>query len=129
MRGGLLAAALGALCSTACFVEVREVADPGPAFARAHARANRVAGRAGPAQELHVLAYDRDDRQLVEAHLPIALARKMAEEGDLDDLGIHDGSAEKVRDSVKLSDLEKLPLGVLVEVEERKGDRVLVWLQ
>jgi hypothetical protein len=57
------------------------------------------------------------------------IARRVArhEGGDVD---LGDGRAEeKVKRHVRLEDIEKAGLGILVEVEEDAGDRVLVWLK
>ena len=125
----LLAAGLTA----GCLVEINHVADPGPAFEQARREAARYQGRPGPAHHVNVLVYDHDDGQLVRVSVPMWLARKAArtalrdkEEMDLD----LDGRAErKLRRHVRLEDLERAGLGVLVEVEEEGGDLVLVWLK
>jgi len=64
--------------------------------------------------------------------VPMWLARRIArhEGGDFDiDLGGQGHSEEKVKRHVRLEDIEKAGLGILVEVEEDAGDRVLVWLK
>ena len=127
----LLAAGLAA----GCLVEIDRVADPGPAFEQARREAARFQGRLGPAHNVNVLVYDHNEGQLVRVSVPMWLARKAArtalrdkDEQDLDLDG--DGRTErKLRRHVRLEDLEKAGLGVLVEVEEEGGDLVLVWLK
>jgi len=118
-----------------CLVEINHVADPRPAFEQARREAARFQGRPGPAHNVNVLVYDREDGQLVRVSVPMWLARKAARTAMRDkdeqdfDLDV-DGRAErKLRRHVRLEDLEKAGLGVLVEVEEEGGDLVLVWLK
>lgn len=134
MRARRLAGAatvLLAWLSSGCLVEIDRVADPASAFAEARREAARFQGRPGPAHHVNVLVYDHDDGQLVRVCVPMWLARRIArhEGGDVDsELG--EGRAEeKVRRHVRLEDIEKAGLGMLVEVEEDAGDRVLVWLK
>ena len=137
MRIGRLVAILAVtLLSAACLVEVEEVSDPGPAFARARSEAARVAGRPGPPDSLQVLVYDRKDGKLVRASVPMWLVEKFDEgEVDLDlddeeiDLNLDDETAERVRRHLRLSELKEAPLGPIVEVDEEDGDQVLVWLK
>jgi hypothetical protein len=126
-RVATLAAAT--LLGAGCFVglEVEEVSDPGPAFARARAEAARLEGRTGPAERLRVLVYDRDDGTLVRASVPMWVVERMDDEGI--DVDLDDEAAERIRSHIKLSDIQKAPLGPLVEVEEEDGDQVLVWLE
>jgi hypothetical protein len=124
------AVVLLAVLTSGCLVEIDRVADPGAAFAQARREAARFQGRPGPAHQVNVLVYGHDDGQLVRVSVPMWLARRVARhEGNLDvDLG--DGRAEeKVKRHVRLEDIEKAGLGILVEVEEDAGDRVLVWLK
>ena len=124
------AAVLLAGLTSGCLVEIDRVADPGAAFAQARREARHFQGRPGPAHQVNVLVYGHDDGQLVRVSVPMWLARRVARhEGNLDvDLG--DGRAEeKVKRHVRLEDIEKAGLGILVEVEEDAGDRVLVWLK
>jgi hypothetical protein len=127
----LLAAGLTA----GCLVEINHVADPGPAFEQARREAARYQGRPGPAHHVNVLVYDHDDGQLVRVSVPMWLARKAARTAlrDKDEMDLDldaDGRAErKLRRHVRLEDLERAGLGVLVEVEEEGGDLVLVWLK
>lgn len=122
--------ALGvALVTAGCLVEVREVRDPRPAFERARADAARVQGRSGPAQRLNVLAYDPDDRELARLSLPMWLARKAARDGEFDaDLDDEGDVGRRVKQRLRGRDLDGLPLGVLVEIEDKGGERVLIWL-
>ena len=113
--------------SAGCLVDVQEVSDAGPAFAKARAEAARVEGRAGPPGSLEILAYDRRDGHLVRVSLPMWIVEKMDDE-DID-INLDDDAGERIRSHIKLSELEKAPLGPLVEVEEEDGDQVLVWLR
>lgn len=122
VAGLALAAALGA---GGCLVDVSEVADPAPAFREAHAQAARVEGHRGPARRLNVLAYEPDERELTRIRLPLSVARKAARDGGPDG----DTPAEaRLRRRLRKADLDKAELGVLLEVEERDGERVLIWL-
>ena len=114
-----------------CFIQVKSVDDPGAAFAGALAEARRLNGRSGPPQHLQILAFDDADRKLVRLRLPIWLLGDL-DEDDLD-LDVHwDDDGEKlkryVRKHLRLSEIQKAELGVVVEIEERSGDRVLIWL-
>jgi hypothetical protein len=128
----LLTAALP-LVLGGCLVEVKTVADPGPALARARAEVAELASRPGPAESLQLVAYDPDDRKLVRVGLPLWLVHKA---GDLDDRELGDEVGEEMgRDlgrclkRVRLRDLEKVGRGALVEVEDEDGTQVLVWLR
>jgi hypothetical protein len=109
------------------------VGDPRAAFAEARDEALAVQGRPGPARELNVLVWDRDDRQLVRVSLPMWLVRKAESAAHEVEYDLDDEQAEHVhrtlRRHVRLEDLEKAGLGVLVEVEEDDGEQVLVWLR
>ena len=114
-----------------CLVQVKSVDDPAAAFADALAEAGRLNGRSGPPHHLQILAFDDADRKLVRLRLPIWLLEGL-DEDDLD-LDVHwDDDGEKlkrhVRKHLRLSEIEKAGLGVVVEIEERSGDRVLIWL-
>jgi hypothetical protein len=128
---GLLGLLAAAALLAGCLVQVEKVQDPSATFAAARAEADRVQGRPGRPGHLEVLVYDRDERQLVRASLPMWLVRKIDEHQDLDlDLGDEDGHAAKaLRRHLCLADVEKAGRGVLVEVEEEDGDQVLVWLR
>ncbi|MGD8894850.1 MAG: hypothetical protein PVJ73_02340 [Acidobacteriota bacterium] len=127
MRFGSLLAVIAAMTFGACFVDIEDVSDPGPAFAKARAEAARVEGRPGPPDSLEILVYDRGEGQLVRASLPMWVVEKMDDEGI--DIDLEDDAAERVRSHLKVSDLEEAPLGPLVEVDEEDGDQVLVWLR
>ena len=130
-RIGLLAAAV-AFMGWGCFVEVTRVRNPEPMFRAARAQAARHAGRPGPAHQLNVLAYDPSDHQLVRVSLPMWLVRKADHHGDWD-IDLDDERGERAQRALKrhlrMRDLERAGLGILVEVEEDDGERVLVWLQ
>ena len=123
----LLAAVAVTVLSAACLVNVEEVSDPGPAFARARSEAARVAGRPGPPDSLQVLVYDRKDGQLVRVSVPMWIVEKIDDEEI--DLDLDDETARRVHRHLRLSDLKDAPLGPIVEVEEEDGDQVLVWLK
>jgi len=123
----LAAIVMAAVLGAGCLVNIEKTADPGPAFAKARAEAARVQGRPGPAGHVHVLVWDRAEGQLVQVSLPMWIVRKAAKDGDLD-LDDASGTAGKVRPHLKLDEIQKAPLGTLVEVEEEDGAQVLVWL-
>lgn len=128
-----------AFTSIGCLVNVSHVENPDRYFDEARRSANAVAGQSGPARELRVLVYDADDKKLVRAELPLSLIRRFTDDEDFDwDFGDHDfchskgrGCSEARRKLRKFrgKDLDKLPLGVLVEVTEDDGERVLVYLR
>ncbi len=114
-----------ALASAGCLVETREVDDPRPAFDDARATAARLQGRLGPARRLNVLAYDPADHELTRVSLPLGLARRVVAEADEDARG---GAGAQALRRWRGRDLERLPLGALVEAQD--GDeRVLIWLE
>jgi hypothetical protein len=125
--GSLLAVIAAGTLSAGCLVDIEEVSDPGPAFAKARAEASRLEGRPGPPDSLEILVYDRGERQLVRVSLPMWVVEKIDDEGI--DIDLDDDTAERVRSHLKVSDLEEAPLGPLVEVDEEDGDQVLVWLR
>ena len=115
-----------AVVGAGCLVEVNQVADPRPAFERARREASRYQGRPGPAHDLNVLAYDRDEGRLVRVSLPMWMVRQLEdEEIDLDGHGRIEGA---LRRHLTLREIEEAGLGLLIEVEERDS-RVLVWLR
>ena len=130
-----------ALSGVGCLVNVTHVQNPDRYFEDAKRSANAVAGQQGPARELRVLVYDADERKLVRVELPLGLVRRLASDGDFNwdfDFDDHDvchsgsrGCAEARRKLRKFRgrDLEKLPLGPLVEVTEDDGERVFVYLR
>lgn len=128
---GVLVAAVLAVLTAGCLVDIDKVADPGPAFARARAEAARLHGRRGPAGHLNVLVYDAGESQLVRVSLPMWMVRKLDDRDGLDldlDEGHGGEAARKAARRLRLEDIEKAGLGVLTEVEEEGGDQVLVWL-
>ncbi len=130
LPGLLLAAVVGA----GCLVEIKQVSDPRPAFDQARTEALRYQGRPGPAHQLNVLAFDRDEERLVRVSVPLWLVRKIGAEAgadeDLDFEGPEGGRvARKIHRHVRLEDIEKAGLGILVEAEEEDGGQVLVWLR
>lgn len=133
MRNGLAAVVLGALLGTGCFVNVSHTSDPEPAFRKARAEAEALAGRKGPARSLQVLVYDPGDRELVRVSLPMWVARRLEKEVDWDDVDLDGDGGNQVRRALRgritLRDLERSALGTLVEVEEESGEQVLVWLR
>ncbi len=128
MRRRLVALAMTcgvALASAGCLIETREVDDPRPAFDDARASAARLQGRLGPAKRLNLLAYEPSDHELTRVSLPLGLARRVVAEVDED---ARDGARAHALRRLRGRDLDKLPLGALVEVED--GDeRVLIWLE
>jgi nucleoside-diphosphate-sugar epimerase len=132
-RAGMLGVAVVALLETACLVQITHVSDPSPLFREARAEAARLAGRPGPARELNVLVWDRDDGELVRVSLPMWIVRKAERRIDWrNEVESDDGVQDHVRHAlrrVRLEDIEKAGLGVLAEVEEDGGDQVLVWLR
>ena len=122
--------ALLPLLLTGCLVEIKTVSDPGPELDRARADATEVASRPGPAKSLQVVAWQRDERKLVKASLPLWLVHKVADGHDEFELG--DEVSDEVEGclrKVRLQDLEKVGRGALVEVEDEDGTQVLVWLR
>jgi hypothetical protein len=127
-RSSSLAVLLAALLLGGCFVEIHHVADPRPDFARARDEARRLQGRPGPAHRVNVLVYDEGEGKLVRVSVPVWLVRKIDKDGEIDLGEEAEGIAEGVRPHLRLKDIEKAGLGILVEVEEDGGDQVLVWL-
>ena len=148
-----VALALVGLLASGCLIEVQidKVRDPREAFREARAEALRYQGRRGPAQQLRAVIYDPDDGKLIRVTLPMWLVRKAGRNQDwdwdeeqecrgqsrkADDRSGRDqrcDSGERVehtlRRHVSLKDIERAGLGILVEVEEDRGERVLVWLR
>jgi hypothetical protein len=128
----ILSVALAGVLEAGCLVSIDHVDDPTAAFDAARREASRYAGKKGPAHHVNVLVWDGGDHEMVRVSVPMWLARKMENaSGEWDD---DDGDREheitrRIRRHVVLKDLEKAGLGVLVEVEEDEGDRVLVWLR
>jgi hypothetical protein len=124
---------LGALLGTGCFVDVSRVSDPEPAFRKARAEAEALAGRRGPARSVQILVYDPEERELVRVSLPMWVARRLEKEVDWDDVDLDDDGGDQVKRALRgrlsLRDLERSALGTLIEVEEESGEQVLVWLR
>lgn len=136
-------ALIGALAFTSigCLVNVTRVSNPDRYFDEARRLAATVAGKEGPARELRVLVYEPDEGKLVRVEVPLGLVRRLAGDREFDwdfDFDNDDvcgnssrGCNEARKRLRKFSgrDLDKLPLGVLVEVTEDDGERVLVYLR
>jgi hypothetical protein len=134
-RTAMMVAAVGALAlgQAGCLVRVTRVSDPGAAFERAREEALRFAGRSGPASELNVLAFDPSDRKMVRVSVPLWLVRAAEGEIDWDDMD-PDGEHRRWRRHKKVGglrwkDIERSAPGILMEVLEDEGDRVLIWLR
>jgi hypothetical protein len=109
-----------------CLVNVRQVDDPAPAFAKAHAEAASVQGTGKPGS-LNVLVYDPTDHALVRVSAPLWLVRKAGDIAIGDEEG--DEGKQFARLCLRPENLEKAGRGVVVEVDEEQGDHVLVWLR
>lgn len=130
-----------AFSSFGCLVNITHVSNPDRYFEEARKSARSVAGREGPAQELRVLVYDKDERKLVRIELPLGFVKRLIKDGEFDwdlDFNRHEfcdsekhGCSEARRRLRKFrgTDLDKLPLGPLVEVNEDDGERVFVYLR
>ena len=146
-RAGMMGVAVVALLESACLVQITHVSDPSPLFREARAEAARLAGRPGPAHEVNVLVWNRDERELVRVSLPMWIVRNAERriDGDDDDWDRENPRAQRAREGftperakdhvrdalrrVRIEDIEKAGLGVLAEVEEEGGNQVLVWLR
>ena len=132
-RSAILMVAVAALLETGCIVQITKVADPRPMFQAARLEASRYAGRPGKAREVNVLVYEPGEGQLIRVSLPMWMVRKMERHVDWDDVDVDDDDAEHVKRVLKrrirLEDIEKAGLGMLVEVDEEDGEQVLVWLK
>jgi hypothetical protein len=135
MRGRLAALGLGAVLATGCFVDVSHVTDPEPAFRKARAEAESLAGRKGPARSVQVLVYDPDERELVRVSVPMWIARRIEKESNWEtslEADSEDGAERALhalRGRVSFKDLERSALGTLIEVEDASGEQVMVWLK
>mgnify|MGYP007062863275 CR=1 FL=1 len=128
-----------AFASVGCLVNVTRVSNPDRYFDEAMRNAQAVAGKRGPARELHVLVYDADERKLVRVDLPLGLVQRLTRDADFDwdfdDFDICHSSGHgcsEARHRLRKftgKDLEKLPLGPLVEVSDDDGERVFVYLR
>ena len=129
-----------AFTSIGCLVNVTHVSNPDRFFEEARRSAAALAGKEGPARELRVLVYEPDERKLVRVEVPLGLVRRLAGDGEFDwDFDFDNdfcgkpsrgcNEARKRLRKFRGRDLDKLPLGVLVEVSEDDGERVLVYLR
>jgi hypothetical protein len=128
--GHLLAVVATAGLAAGCLVDVSHVADPGPAFAEAHRQAAAVQGSVGPPETLNILVFDPDEKELVRVRVPMWMAR-MGDNAEAD-VELDHETREHIRRhagrDLRFEDLEKAGLGILVEVNEDGGERVLIWL-
>lgn len=113
-------------------VEVSRTNDPGPAFALARREAMRFQGRKGPARELGAVIWSADEKQLIRARVPMWLVRKF-DRGQIAAADANDGGepglGDRLSRRLSVRDLDRAGLGLLFELEEEQGERVLVWLQ
>jgi hypothetical protein len=130
-RWGSVGLAALVLVQAACFLEIREVRDPGPAFEEARAQAERDQRRPGKASRINVLVFDPEESRLVRVSLPIWLASKIEgnvrrgeETGDALERSVGPGLARRIR----LKDLASAGRGLIADVEDDDG-QVLVWLR
>ena len=124
--------AVAALLETGCLVRVTHVSEPGTAFGEARAEALRFAERAGPASELNVLAWDPRDGEMTRISVPLWLLRKADRSIDWDDMDLDpqdERRRKKMSRRLRWEDIEKAAPGILLEVLEDEGERVLVWLR
>ena len=134
-RSAILMVAMAALLETGCIVQITKVADPRPIFQQARLEAGRHAGRPGRASEVNVLVYEPDEGRLIRVSLPLWLVRKMEHHVDWDDIDVDDDDDDArhvrrvLKRRIRLEDIEKAGLGMLVEVDEEDGEQVLVWLK
>src|SRR5262245_23021700 len=137
MRKSIQAAVvLAAILGAGCLVEVKKVSDPRPIFQEAREEAKRLQGKPGPAHSVNVLVYEPDEHKLVRVNVPMWLVKKIkddVDDGDFDwdddDHHDHGKTGRRIRRHIRLEDLEKAGLGVMIEVEDDDGGQVLVWLK
>jgi hypothetical protein len=134
-RTGVVMAAVAVLATAqaGCIVHVTRVSDAGTAFERAREEALRFAGRPGPASELNVLAFDPSERKMVRVSVPLWLIRSAEGHIDWDDIDPDDEHRRWRRNrklgKLRWEDIERSAPGILLEVLEDEGDRVLIWLR
>jgi hypothetical protein len=129
-RASVLAVVLAAGSQAACLVQVTRVNDPTAVFEQAYREASRYQGRPGPAHELNLLVFDRDEKKLVRVSVPMWMVRTAERHVRWEkELAEDDEVARHVRRHVRLEDIEKAGLGLLADVEEDEGAKVLVWLR
>ena len=130
---GVLAVAVLASAQAACLVDVKHVADPSRAFERARDEAVRRAGQGGRVSRLNVLVWDPSDHEMVRVSVPLWLLRHVEHDIDWDDMDVGDERDHerwrKRMGRLRLEDLERAGPGILMEVMEDEGDRVLIWLR
>ena len=126
----MAAVALLGLVEAGCLVHVTHVSDPSRAFARARDEAVRDGARRVRASRLNVLAWDPGDREMVRVSVPLWLLHKVEHDVDWDDVdGDRDERWSRHMGKLRWEDIEKAGPGILLEVMEDEGDRVLVWLR
>jgi hypothetical protein len=131
-RTAVAVVALLGVASAGCLVKVTHVSDPSNAFARARDEAVRDASRHGRASQLNVLAWDPGDREMVRVSVPLWLLHKVEHDVDWDDIDGEGHDHEPWRrqmGKLRWEDIERAGPGILLEVTEDEGDRVLVWLR
>ena len=131
-RAVMAAVALLAVAEAGCLVHVTHVADPSRAFARARDEAVRDGARHGRASELNVLAWDPGDNEMVRVSVPLWLLHSVEHDVDWDDIDGEGHDHERWRRQMgrlRWEDIERAGPGILLEVTEDEGDRVLVWLR
>jgi hypothetical protein len=136
-----IVAMVAALAGSGCLVQIEHVSNPDARFRAALDEAEKVQGRSGPARELNVLVYDPDDGEMVRVSLPVWFANKIARRVDFGDVEFDangfDGDADvRVARALKrslrrgeLRDLSALPLGLVAQVDDSDGERILVWMK
>ena len=128
-KTGLLGLILAAAIGAGCYIDVDHVSDPRGAFEAAKAEIRKIDAR-GRAHELHVLAYDPDDHELVRVSLPMWLCRKISDENDWDiDDNDYGEAGRKASRHIRQVDFRRARPGLVVEVDEDDGEKVLVWLR
>jgi hypothetical protein len=133
-RAAVMVALLGAV-ETACLVQVTHTSDPSRAFERARDEAVRDATRrGGPVSHLNLLAWDPGERKMVRVSVPLWLLRGAEREIDWDDVDFEGGRRDRERwrrrmGKLRWEDIERAGPGILMEVTEDEGDRVLIWLR
>ncbi len=117
-----------AALAAGCLVDVSHVSDPGHVFAAARHQAEAARGSEGPPETLNILAFDPDDEELVRVRVPIEM---LCDNGDLD-VELDRKTRERIRRhagrDLRLGDLAEAGRGILVEVNDDDGERVLIWL-
>ena len=129
-RMAVAAVALLGLLEAGCLVHVTHVSDPGRAFARARDEAVRDGERRGRPSHLNLLAWDPGDREMVRVSIPLWLLENVKGDVDFDDFEGDDRDAERWRrrmGRLRWEDIARSAPGILLEVTEDEGDRVLVW--